>query len=280
MRFLKGRPLNLSRSFYEDDEETPMAVSSVSVTLSDWQGGVIATSPAATTGDGTYTVSFPAQPLGLYTATWNADSLSEVETLEVVGGFLFTVPEARNSDEYLSDKVAFPAAEIIHYREVVENEFEQITGRSFTTRIKVHSFTGDGSREYVALIPDAQAIESASINGTAVTDLTGWTVNRLGKITVPDNTVANEDAVTLRVRYGYTTPPPDIARVGMIRLRSLLAAEDSGIPDRATTFTASEGGTFRLATPGQGKWRTGIPEVDSKLSDYSLDTVLAVFGIG
>jgi hypothetical protein len=281
MRFLVNRPLNLSHTFYEDDEETPLTVSSVTVTLSDWQGAVIASSPATDGGSGNWTVSFPAQPLGNYTAAWDTGSQVDSDSLEVVGGFLFSVPQARKSDDYLADQVAFPASEIIEYREVVENEFEKITGRSFTTRIAERTFTGvSGAQDFIALIPDAQSLEAVWVNGLEVTDLTGWTVNRLGVVSAPDLAVYDGDAVTVRVRYGFANPPRDVARAGMIRLRSLLASEDSGIPDRATTWQPQEGGTFRLATAGQGKWRTGIPEVDSTLRDYALDSVMAVFAIG
>lgn len=275
MRVLTGRPVNLSHTFLDDEDV--LALDTVAVTLRDAQGVTVATADAVAEGDG-WTVTLPQQPLGVYTATWDGGTATDVTPVEAVGGFLFSIPQARSSDEDLQDASRFPAAELASYREVVETEFQTITGRSFTTRVVERSFVADDSPELVALIPDAQAVEAVTINGVAVDDVSGYRVSTLGKITAP-TCFSDGDSVTVRVRYGFAVPPLDVARVGMIRLRSLLAAEDSGIPDRATTWQPQEGGTFRLATPGQGKWRTGIPEVDSTLANYALDHVLAVYGI-
>lgn len=283
MRVIKGRPLTLSHTFLDDDEETPLTLSAVSVTLVDAEG-VEGVPVSATGGElGVWSVSFPTQPLGVYRVVWDGGTVTDDTTVEVVGGFLFTVPEARNSDDYLSDSAAFPAAEIIAYREVVESEFQDITARSFTPRVKHVDFVSDGSGEFVALIPDAQEVEAVWVNGDPVADISVWRVNRLGKVTCPvatAQTPVEGDSVRVRVRYGYATPPADIKRVGMVRLRALMAAESSGIPDRATTWQPEEGGTFRLATPGSGPWETGIPEVDAALKRYTLDTVLAVYAGG
>jgi hypothetical protein len=261
----------------DEDEETPLSIPGpVSVELHDSRGEVVET-VEATEGTDDWLAIFPPQEMGLYWAHWDCGDFVDAVPVEVTGGPLFSVPQARNSDDFLKDAEAFPAQEIIDYRVTVEQEFERITGRSFVTRVKEFTFSAYDSGEHIVLLPDAQGIESVSVNGEDVSDLTGWSVTRLGKIT---HAAATGDEVTLRVRYGYVTPPHDIARVGMIRLRHLLAAESSGIPDRATTWQPEDGGTFRLATPGQGKWKTGIPEVDSTLAGYTLDVGLAVFAGG
>lgn len=275
MRVLTGRAVNLSHTFLDD--ENVLTLDAVTVSLANSQG-TVATAPAIDAGSGNWTVSFPMQPMGVYTATWDGGTAVDSFDVEVVGGFLFSIPEARNSDDYLEDATAFPASEIRDYREVVEDEFERISGRSFTPRVTERTFVSDGTPELVALIPDARSVIAVTVNGVAVDDLTGYRVSSLGKVTAPTCFCAG-DIVTVRVLYGFTSPPSDVKRVGMIRLRDLLAAESSGIPDRATTYQPTDGGTFRLATAGQGKWRTGIPEVDSTLANYTLDTVMAVFAI-
>lgn len=277
MRVLKGRPLNLRHTFLDDEDV--LTLTGVTVTLSDWEGSTVATENATDDGSGNWSATFPAQPMGVYTASWSDGTYTDETSVEVVGGYLFSVPQARNSDDYLTDATAFPAQEIVEYREVVESEFEKITGRSFTPRIATRTFEGDGSRELVSLIPDAQSIVSVSVNGEAVADLSGYLLSPLGKVTTPDATV-DGDLITVRVLYGFATPPPEVARVGMVRLRNLLASESSGIPDRATTWQPEDGGTFRLATAGQGRWRTGIPEVDSTLKNYTLDVIWSVYGVG
>lgn len=273
MRVLTGRPLRLTHAFL-DEEDPVTGIASVSVTLTGLDGTEV-TASASLNAD-SWEVTFPAQPLGEYRVTWAADNgWTDTTTVEVVGSVLFTIPAARNSDDYLRSAEDFPAGEMVEYREVVEREFQRITGRSFTTRVRTLIFKGDGTGEYYALTPDAQAIESVTVDGVAQT---GWEVSRLGRLAAP-NLIPEGAEVVARVRYGFATPPPDVARAGMVRLRHLLAAESSAIPDRATTWQPEEGGTFRLATPGMGNSYTGIPEVDATLKDYRLDVVLAVAAV-
>lgn len=281
VQVLKGRGFTLTHSFMDETEESALVLASVSVALLDASGVEVATAVASEGPVGTWSATFGAQPMGLYSVNWDGDSGTYLDetSVEVVGRFLFSVPEARASDDYLTDSTAFPAQEIIGYREVVEAEFRRITGRSFVPRVTEREHVSDGTGEFVALLPDARRVVGVTVDGTAVADLTTWTVNRLGKVTTTDS-VAEDSKVTIQVEHGFATPPADVARAGMIRLRSLIAAESSGIPDRATTWQPEEGGTFRLATPGAGPWKTGIPEVDSTLQHYTLDTVLAVYAGG
>lgn len=286
MRVLKGRPIKVSHEFLDDDEETPLDLSSVSVTLTDATGTDVATETATSDGQGNWTATFAAQPLGPYVATWQGDATYTDETpVEVVGGFLFSVKQARGDNSALKDAEMFTASEILAKREEVETEFERITHRSFTTRVRYRDFVADGSGVEWMLNPDSQAIESVTVNGTALDDLTGWSVSTLGAVTYPvasgcltTGGVYDGDAISVRIRYGFATPPPDVSRVGAIRVADLINQEDSGLPGRATTWQPEEGGTFRLATPGLGKWQTGIPEVDSTLMGYRLDSVMAVYG--
>lgn len=90
---------------------------------------------------------------------------------------------------------------------------------------------------------------------TRYNDGSTWTQNRQGLV--------------IEYVAGFTQVPRDIARAGLIRLRSILAAERSAIPDRAVSFVAAEGGTYTLATPGRSGSQTGIPDVDGVLKRYS-----------
>lgn len=277
MRALKGRPLNLAHTFLADDEETPLTLDAVTVTLIDALGATVVTGAAVDAGQGTWTATFPAQPLGPYVIEWSSGDYTEYDHVEVVGGFLFSVSEARASDTYLADSAAFPSNEIVAYREVVESEFQDITSRSFTTRVKYVNYVYAGVGDYIVLVPDAQAIEGVWIDGEPVDDFSDWTVNRLGMVSTGKDVTQAGSTLTVAIRYGFTNPPAKIAQAGMVRLRNLMASESSGIPDRATTWQPEEGGTFRLATPGMSGFETGIPEVDATLKRYTLDTVLAVY---
>lgn len=272
MRYLAG-PITLSHTFYASDEETPLAVDSATVTVTDAFGVVaIEPSPASAGGEGAWTFDLAADAVerGVYMATWTTDAgITSVDIFEVVGGFLFTVPEARILDPDLADASRFPAEKIQQYREVVEAEFERITGRSFTPRTRLLKAYGDCSDTISPDVHDATAVRAADIDGTAQ-DISSWSVGPDGFIHSP-TTLTDGSVVRVAVDYGFAAVPEDVRRVAVVRLRTLLAAEKSGIPDRATQFVATDGGQFTLATPGQGRWKTGIPEVDSVLQGYTFD---------
>jgi hypothetical protein len=73
--------------------------------------------------------------------------------------------------------------------------------------------------------------------------------------------------VIVELEYGLDRPPADLVREAKIRLRTVLNSNKSGVPDRASSFTMAEGGTFRLDMPGP--FKTGIPTVDAAYGRYS-----------
>jgi len=282
VRFLSGRAVKLTHTFLDD--ESPMTVPAVSVTVRDASGRTVYTGAATSSGD-EWAVTLPAQPEGVYTVDWTAAGLAvDRETFEVVGGFLFTLPEARASDMDLEDSARFPTAELKHYREVVEDEFERITGRSFVPRTVRVGVLGDGTASVFLGYFDVTALKAVEGPSGAVTgpsgavDLAGWSVDPTGFLRAPYEL---EDGATYWVTftYGFAQVPEDAKRAGLLRLRSVLTAERSGIPDRATAFVAAEGGNFTLATPGRNGYETGIPEVDAVLKRYKYGIFYDVFGV-
>jgi hypothetical protein len=275
VRFLSGRAATLRHTFLDDEE--PLAVPAVSVTVRDASGATVYTGSATSSGD-EWSATLPLLPQGVYTASWVAGEVAaDEDRFEVVGGFLFTIPEARNSDIDLADRDRFPTAEVRHYREVVEAEFETITGRSFTPRVTRAEVEADGTRSLYLGYLDVGAV--AAVDGpSGPLDATGWAVDPLGFLKAPYE-LPDGDRFTVTFTYGFVLVPEDVKRAGLIRLRSLLTAERSGIPDRATSFVAAEGGNFTLATPGRGGSETGIPEVDATLKRYRFGVFYDVFGV-
>ncbi|MEU3618850.1 hypothetical protein ABZ725_41985 [Streptomyces sp. NPDC006872] len=275
MRFLTGRAATLRHTLLDDEDV--LAVPAVSVTVRDATGDTVYTGPA-TSSDDSWSVSVPSLPQGVYTASWVApDVAADQTTFEVVGGFLFSIPDARGSDMDLADKARFPAGEVRHYRDVVEAEFERITGRSFTPRVTRVEVEADGTRTLYLGHLDVTAV--AAVDGpSGPVDVSGWTVDGLGFLRAPYE-LPDGDRFTVTLSYGFVLAPEDVKRAGLIRLRSLLTAERSGIPDRATSFVAAEGGNFTLATPGRGGSETGIPEVDATLKRYRYEVFNDVFGV-
>lgn len=275
MRFLSGRAVKLRHTFLDDEE--PLSVPAVSVTVRDGDGQTVYTGDAASTGD-EWAVTLPQLPEDVYTVSWvAAETATDRTRFEVVGGFLFTIPEARSSDVDLAEADRFPAAEVRHYREVVEAEFETITGRSFVPRVTRGQVEGDGTRSLYLGYLDVTAV-TAVRGPSGPLALDGWGVDPLGFLRAPYE-LPEGDRFTVVFRYGFDQAPEDVKRAGLLRLRSLLTAERSGIPDRATAFVAAEGGNFTLATAGRNGWETGIPEVDATLKRYRFSIFHDVFGV-
>ncbi|MCB5179503.1 hypothetical protein [Streptomyces antimicrobicus] len=248
----------------------------MTVTVRDAAGATVYTGAATSSGSG-WTASLPAQPEGVYTVEWTAGATAtDRDTFEVVGGFLFTLPEARASDMDLADPGRFPTVELRHYREVVEDEFERITGRSFVPRTARVEVEADDTRSLFLGYFDLLAVKAVSGPSGAV-DVSGWAVGPSGSIRAPYE-LADGDRYTVTFAYGFAQVPEDVKRAGLLRLRSVLTAERSGIPDRATAFVAAEGGNFTLATPGRNGYETGIPEVDATLSRYKYRIFYDVLG--
>ncbi len=275
MRFLSGRGVKLTHTFLDD--ESPLVVPAVSVTVQDASGATVYTGDATSSGDG-WKATLPAQPEGVYTVDWTAGQVAtDRAAFEVVGGFLFTLPEARQSDMDLEDKVRFPTSELKHYREVVEDEFQTITGRSFVPRTARVEVEADGSASLFLGYFDVASLKA--VHGpSGAEDVTGWAVDRMGFVRAPYE-LPEGSRYTVTFVYGLGQVPEDVKRAGLLRLRSVLTAERSGIPDRATAFVAAEGGNFTLATAGRNGYETGIPEVDATLNRYKYRVFYDVLGV-
>ncbi|MBK3559315.1 hypothetical protein JHN55_22870 [Streptomyces sp. MBT56] len=275
MRFLSGRGVTLTHTFLDDEES--MIVPAVSVTVRDATGRPVYTGDATSSGDA-WTTSLPAQPEGVYTVDWTAEGLAvDRDGFEVVGGFLFTLPEARGSDMDLEDRERFPTAELRHYREVVEDEFETITARSFVPRTARVEVEADGSAGLHLGYFDVTGLQ-AVYGPSGAEDVSLWAVDRMGFVWAPYD-LPEGSRYTVTFVYGFGQVPEDVKRAGLLRLRSVLTAERSGIPDRATAFVAAEGGNFTLATAGRNGYETGIPEVDATLSRYKYRIFYDVLGV-
>ncbi|GII88275.1 hypothetical protein Ssi03_62650 [Sphaerisporangium siamense] len=293
-RVLRTASATLQRTFYLG--ETPADSSTpVTVTVTDATGAVVTTGTATSSGPdtGTYQYTLPGQAqLARLTAAWAATiggtAVSAEEPVEVVGGFFFTLAEARASDESLADTTRYPTAAMAAARQDTEAECEAICGRAFVPRYRLITLDGsgtsdlllpDGGDELVAgsMLRGVRTVRSARIAprvGFAFTPLTtgqlaALAVTRDGMLRRTDGGIWTEGVrnVVLEYEYGSDAPPAEIRRAALQRFRWLLTAPRSGIPDRATSFQAAEGGVYELDTAGAS--RTGIPDVDAAYLRYA-----------
>lgn len=293
VRVARTRAATLRHTF-EIDETPTDATGTVAVAVTDATGAPVADGNATAAGAGAYTFALPGQAnLNLLTVTWSAtvDGTAVVESdeVQIVGGFLFTLVEGRNSDPVLKDTTKYTTQDLAAARVEVEAELERITGRAFTHHYRRVVLDGTGTRDL--MLPDGGddqvagivlrgvhlPIRSAKVSPRAGQPLVALTAPQLAALAITrDGMLRRTDGgawtegignVVLEYEYGSDIAPADLKRVSLIRFRSRLNLLKSGIPDRATSYTAAEGGTYRLSMPGAST--TGIPEVDATYSRYS-----------
>lgn len=282
-RVAKSRTAVLSHIF--EVGETPTDPTSPGCSIVDANGDTVAVGSAAATGGGSgeATATLASQSaLSLLTVTWTGTVagvlVSEVDYVEVAGGFYFTLLEARGSDKALSDPAKYSTADLAAKRLEVEVECETICDRAFVPRYRRVVLDGTGATDLILPDADVRLIRRASMADRADGTFTDLDVDQLAALVYGDNRVLRRvdgdewtegrRNIVLEYEYGLDAPPADLVTAAKTRLRHRLNINNSGIAERATSFTLADGGTYRMAMPGA--WTTGLPEVDAIYSRYSL----------
>lgn len=277
-RVLRGTSAVLTWQNLDADGEATAPVGTVTVGVVDASGAEVIASGTATAVDGdarTCTLT-PEQTsdLNLLTATWTDDGGGTFTTLvEVVGGYYFSVAEARAAAPAMSDDVNYPTDKIIEARRQIEEEFERICGVAFVPRYAREQLWSTCEWQSIPAWPAIRRIRSLSWVDAFGTE-TPFTTEELALARIDDaglrilwsglpygTTIAGYE-------HGYDQPPAEVKRAAFQRLRYLVAKPNSAIPDRATTFSIAEGGTYSLAMAGA--YKTGQPDVDAVLDRWSM----------
>lgn len=287
-QIVQGAPASLTAIFVDQDGEprTPASVS-VHIVRSDGTDVVAATAATINSDNEAQINITPAQTalLDVLTCTWTETAGAVVQTVvEVCGGRYFTINEARSIDKMLQDVAKYPDEDIKRVRTEVEIEVERITGRSFVPRFRTdQTDAADVGRLKPLQLSqiDLRTIRSVKVNGTTYAS-TYWELTSNGRLAfgtgvgLMPNQIANGPyrhgnlpvLVTVDYEYGWPSPPEDLKRAMVTRLRSRLLTDNTGIPSRATSMTV-DGSTFSLSTPGVRGALTGIPDVDSVYDEYT-----------
>ncbi len=278
-RILKGAPNTIQTTLLVGEVLTDSSTA-VTVTVIRDDGTVLVTD-AATTHPSTGVYQYTLTPthtsrVDVLTAQWTATIAGEEMTLEtfveVVGGFYFTLADARASDADLVSTTKYTTAQIREARDEVEDECETICGVSFVRRYRRVTLSGDGCA--TLLLPNlfVRSVFGISVGGVALTEdeLADVVVEDIGRVYWRSGVFA-QDRLNVDVMYehGFDAPPSDVRRAALTRLQHRLFAKHTAVPDRATAFVAGEGGNFSLATPGKGGSETGIPEVDATYARHN-----------
>lgn len=287
-RVLRGVAASVWVQLTDQDGSDAAAAGAVTVTVTRADGTVVVTGAATTaaagyTGRYTYTLSAAVlATLDYLTLVWTdaGDGSTHTTYVEVVGGYMFTVAEARGSDPSLRDQAKYPTPDIVAARREVEDECEHLTGVAWVPRFARERLSGSGG---AALILPHQQIRTVRTvrDYSDATTYTSYTSDDLADLDLADSGVVTRrlrgywafGATNLVVEYehGYDAPPADLKRAALIRLRTRLNEKNRAIPDRAIReVVGDDGRTFRLSIPAAE--RVGIPEVDAIYERYSRRT--------
>lgn len=288
-RIAKSVAGTLSHTFLVDETPTDSSTT-VTYAVVDAAGAAVASGNASSTATGVYSFVLAAQSaLKALTVTWSATVAGSATTAttyaEIVGGHFFSLKQGRDSDASLSDTTVYPTADLTAARLEVEVECENICDLAFVPRYARVVLDGTGTSEMLLQHPDrtyrsvaeVRTVRSVTMAGSVDGTFTAFTAAQLADLAVnADGTLVRTGGdvftdgrrnVIVEYEYGLDRPPPDLVREAKIRLRTVMNANKSGVPDRASSFTMTDGGTFRLDMPGPAK--TGIPTVDAAYARYS-----------
>lgn len=283
VRVLRTAQVTLTHVFYVDEAPTD-ASGNVTATLKRLDGTTVNSATAGHPATGTYTYTVPAQAqLDSLTLDWEGTvagaAVSVRDYVEIVGGFLFGLHEARAKRKPLSAATYTPE-ELAATRVEVEQDCEKICHTTFVPRFMRVAVPGSGRPDLLTPHADLRALRVVRIDGANLTapEVAAIGVNRSGVLIRPGGAIwpwpgaiqgSTIPNIVLEYEHGLDAPPGRIASMAIVHLRSLLTETDRGTPSNAVSFTVADGGTYRLAQPGRD--RTGIPEVDAVYQRYGQD---------
>jgi hypothetical protein len=264
MRVLTGRPEVVKTSFYAlplDVDSPSTDIGSVTATLKDLDGEVVFSGPA-TYADTQYSVTLPSNlSLGLYTLTWTNTTYENRQEIEVVGGFIFdtiegmrALPQSSQTAQRLFEQ------ESREIRDTIEEEFEQICNRSFTTRVRRVTKTAVNGELW---LDDCDIQTIISVNGEPFTG----ELSDIGQLT------GVSGRCVIEYRYGLQFVPADVKRAGIAYFKYLAARKTAAVPDGATSVSYDGGGGYTLSVAGQRGAETGLPSVDAILNRYKYNVI-------
>jgi hypothetical protein len=277
VRILTTVQQTVLHTFYVDEQPTD-ATGSVTTSLKRLDGTVVAsgTGTLQGTGSGTYSYAVPASALvDTRTLDWTGTvagaAVTARDIIEVVGGFYFTLKEARDAYPSLSDVNKYPSALLAAKRIVVEQECERIRRQAQVPRFGRFIVDGSGTTELIVPDMELRTCRAASIAGNAAGPFTALPAPSLAAIAAePSGVLIRTDGevwpagrrnVIVEYEYGLDSPDLSIVDASKARLRYIISAPRSGIPDRALSWTTNEGGTYRITVAGPES--TGDPDIDA-----------------
>jgi hypothetical protein len=196
--------------------------------------------------------------------TWTSTSKGTLTGyLEVVGGFLFSLSEARALAP-LDDTTKYPTAALVAMRTTVEEAIELEYGTALVPRYTLEPRRMRDGR--VVTRSPLRALRSLSYTSAGVT--TAYTSQQLAALTLEDWAITGAwgwgcrtSQVTVGYEFGLDTPPGRLRQAAVRLARQWLVS--GPVDDRALGAASPDGNfSFGLATPGRGGSVFGLPDLD------------------
>lgn len=281
-RILRNVPAVLSVTLVDSDGTPRAAVGDVTVEVKRSDDTIIVEETEADAGSDTGVFITPltaanSESLDELSATWTEGGGGVYTTvIDVVGGYYFSLAEARRAAPNFTDKQKYSDELILKVRQEVEEECERICNRAFVPRFKrmQFAFTGDGLDRLKLPNVDVRAVSAMTIDGAQVAP-SALVVESYGEVRYLAGGRFGAlrpygAGVIVSYEYGLDNPPADLRRAALIRFASRLSLSKTGVPDRAE-FQIVDGRTFTLTTPGVRGSHTGIREVDEVYDAYAFN---------
>jgi hypothetical protein len=280
-RILRGVPATLQATFMDQHGEPKTPAGPVTVTVIRWDGTAVVTDATTTIGTaGKVTAPLTAVQTGtldLLTAAWTDAASGTVQStvVEVVGGFYFTLAEARRMPG-LEDGGKVPDDRVFDVRRQVEEEIEDYCGFAWVPRFSVLTLSGRGTRRLALPVAAVRTVRSVALYGTAVSSpvlakiqagdegVLDWTTGTLFPI--------GDRNIVVAVEHGLDGPTQSLKEAALVRTAERVQSRTSGLPRQSISENA-DGVQINLATPGMGNWLTAIPDVDAVIRRYRSPTI-------
>jgi len=276
----QGLAATLSVTFYVDGVVADPGVTTVTITRLDETAIV---TDAATSGSGAAarTYALAAQvDLDILTVSWTSATYGTLtQSVEVVGGVLFTFRQARTFDGgALANTTTYTTAAIGQARQAIAEEFEQVCGVSFVPRLTRETIDGAGQDWAFISHLDATNVRAVEVLDDVTGTWAAYTPAELADVQILDaGRIRRRDGTTfatgrqnVRVSYehGYARPPAGIVEAALLYLRFRMVSSNLG---SRTISASNEYGSEQYWTPGysgRGSAINELPFVDKVLRQY------------
>lgn len=261
------------------------AVAGVNVTVTRANGAVLVASTPATSDPavGVYTYPLPAANtavLDVLHAVWHdVTSGGDWHSYHrIVGGFMFSIAEARAYDDVLNDSGKYPSIDLAATRDEVEDEAEWICDRRFVPSYARVTVSGDGTDRIHTSCHDLRNVRAISVADSLAGAAVSLTAQELASCALlPGGVILRTDGgiftwgtnnVTIDLEYGLDAPDAMLAAAAITRLRSRLLGPRTGLPERSREWTDPNGNHYVFTGPDA--LTTGIDSVDAVYARYSM----------